>query len=499
MKINMNSFNKIKSTLVAKAIAITALSVLSITGLLAQEQTPVPVSGPVNTGVPEMPKFNRFSLGLKVTHLYDIKSSSMDLLSTGASANDPQGLNGAKTKFDMAAGLEANYFFGPLFSMDLGYEKGIMTGANNLYYYQSDVSFWTLGGNIALKRSLRIKEYKWVPYGRLSLARGTYDAEAKFIADDVSLSKAKGVTMMYGVGLGMRYYINHNWSMFVQSEYVAVNTDAWDGYDYGTGSDQMLKTSLGLKYAFGRNKHVDQTLAWQDNRVDRMQARLDNQVNDAIKNINDSVGKTMAAYMSRPGSKDSDDDGIVDKFDKCPDVAGLFSNNGCPPVEETAQAEEKEKAAEAAVEKSSLAAGAVAGDATAAASGSGKSKGGLNNEEKYRLKNEILVEMYPVRFSYNSYQLNAEAYEHLNTVAVVMRNNPSYNLALKGFTDDVGTADYNKKLAEQRANAVSNYLQSRGIIKSRIRVEAMGKDSPLDDNSSRIGKANNRRVEFILE
>jgi outer membrane protein OmpA-like peptidoglycan-associated protein len=494
MKINMNSFNKIKSTLVVKAIAITALSVLSITGLLAQEQTPVPVSGPVNTGVPETPRFNRFSLGLKVTHLYDIKSSSMDLLSNGASANDPQGLNGAKTKFDLAAGLEANYFFGPLFSMDMGYEKGKMTGANNLYYYQSDVSFWTLGGNIALKRSLRMKEYKWVPYARLSLARGAYDSETKLIADDATLSKAKGVTMMYGVGLGMRYYINHNWSMFVQSEYVVANTDAWDGYDYGTGSDQMLKTSLGLKYAFGRNKHVDQTLAWQDNRVDRMQARIDNQVNDAIKNINDSVGKTMAAYMNRPGSKDSDDDGIVDKFDKCPDVAGLFSNNGCPPVEETAKAAENEKAADAAVEKSSLAAGAENG----AAAGS-KSKGGLNADDKYRLKNEILVEMYPVRFGYNSYQLNAEAYEHLNTVAVVMRNNPSYNLALKGFTDDVGTAEYNKKLAEQRANAVSNYLQSRGISKSRIRVEALGKDSPLDDNTSRIGKANNRRVEFILE
>jgi len=299
---------------------------------------------------------------------------------------------------------------------------------------------------------------------------------------------------MYGLGLGMRYYINHNWSMFVQSEYVVANTDAWDGYDYGTGSDQMLKTSLGIKYAFGRNKHVDQTLAWQDNRVDRMQARIDNQVNDAIKNINDSVGKTMAAYMSRPGSKDSDDDGIVDKFDKCPDVAGLFSNNGCPPVEETAKAAENEKAAEAAVEKSSLAAGAENG-----AAASSKSKGGLNADDKYRLKNEILVEMYPVRFGYNSYQLNAEAYEHLNIVAVVMRNNPSYNLALEGFTDNVGTADYNKKLAEQRANAVSNYLQSRGINKSRIRVQALGKDSPLDDNTSRIGKANNRRVEFILE
>jgi outer membrane protein OmpA-like peptidoglycan-associated protein len=95
--------------------------------------------------------------------------------------------------------------------------------------------------------------------------------------------------------------------------------------------------------------------------------------------------------------------------------------------------------------------------------------------------------------------LNAKAYEQLNTIAVIMRNNPSYKVALTGYTDDDGSAEYNKKLAESRATAVSEYLQSRGINKDRVKIMAMGKDSPLDDNTSKIGKANNRRVECKLE
>ena len=80
-----------------------------------------------------------------------------------------------------------------------------------------------------------------------------------------------------------------------------------------------------------------------------------------------------------------------------------------------------------------------------------------------------------------------------------MRNNPSYKISLTGYTDDDGSADYNRKLAESRANAVSEYLQSRGISKDKVKIMAMGKESPLDDNTSRIGKANNRRVECKLE
>ncbi|MDZ4666371.1 MAG: OmpA family protein [bacterium] len=505
----MNTFKANLKSILLQSSKVGLLFSLTIftTNLKAQNTNSAPPIAPAPTGA-ETPKMGRFSLGLKLTHLYDLRYNSYDLLSSGFSASDPTGLNGKKTKFDMAAGLEAVYYFSPLFSMDLGYEKGKMTGANKSEYYESNVSFITLGANIDLKRSLRTKEYNWVPYLRASLARGTYDAERRFISDDAIIAALSGNALQIGVGLGVKYHINNKWCLNLMSEFVTTNTDAWDGYDYGTGKDQMIKSSLGLRYTFTKGKHVDRTLAWQDNRVDRMQGRIDEQVNSAIKSINDSVDQKFRTLMNKPGTLDSDNDGIVDKFDKCPDVAGLFSNNGCPAVEEVAALKEKEALVDKKVEQAASTASAtptvnstanstvVSAPANTSSSSNVK---GMSDDAKYRLKNEILVEMNPIRFSFNSYQLNAKAYEQLNTIAVIMRNNAAYKINLTGYTDDDGSADFNKKLAESRAMAVSEYLQSRGINKDRVKIMAMGKDSPLDDNTSKIGKANNRRVECKLE
>ena len=117
----------------------------------AEAQTPAPLAAAPTEA--EMPAFKHLSLGLKVTHLYDLKYTAYDLLPGGFSADDAYGLNGPKTKFDMAAGLEVNYYFGPLFSLDLSYEKGKMTGANTTHYYESAVSFVSLGANIDFKRA----------------------------------------------------------------------------------------------------------------------------------------------------------------------------------------------------------------------------------------------------------------------------------------------------------------------------------------------------------
>jgi outer membrane protein OmpA-like peptidoglycan-associated protein len=494
----MKTVINIKSTpKMQLALTILSLVMIGLVPLAAQDLGPAPASNGANQ--PQRTNYNRFSLGLKVTHLYDLKFTSFDLLTTGALANDPKGLNGSKTRFDLAGGLEANYFFSQLFSMDLGYEKGSMTGANEREYYESQVDFLTLGANISLKRAIRTEDYKFVPFARISLARASYDAERRFISDDVVFNTTNGTAIQYGFGLGCRYYFNHKWSAFAMSEFVTSTTDAWDGYDYGSGRDQMLKSSVGLKFAFGRNKHIDQTLAWQDNRVDQIQSKIDAQVNDAVKTINDSVNNTLATYMNRSEVKDSDEDGIVDKFDKCPNVSGLFSNNGCPPIEVQAKEEMKEVAAAAAIDKvSEKNEKSAAVSPVNANSNSGTSKL-LNENERYRMKNEIMVEMYAIRFGFNSYQLNAEAYEHLNTVAVILRNNAGYGIKLIGYTDDLGTVEYNKQLAEQRANAVAEYLLSRGINKNRIQIEANGKKNPLDDNATKIGQANNRRVELKLQ
>ncbi|MCF8254838.1 MAG: OmpA family protein [Bacteroidia bacterium] len=469
-------------------IKLSYLLVLVLTilnkGTFAQEVPPVQTSA--SNGDYLKPVFNRFALGLKITHLYDLPYTSYDLLSNGANANDPKGLNGPKTKIDFAAGLDVNYYFSPLFSLDFGYEKGKMTGSNRKEYYISNVNFFSLGANLNLKRGLRTEEYKFIPFLRTSISRGEFEAERRFESDDAIFNKTSGNTLIFGLGMGVKYHLNDKWSLNLMSEFSVAHTDGWDGYDYGSGRDQMLKSSIGLKYSFGKNKHVDRSLAWQDNRVDRLQARMDKQINQAIVGMKDTLNKALTDYMNQPGLKDSDDDGIIDKFDRCPDIAGLFSNNGCPPVDELAKIAKIDSSATKSVE-------------SAAQILETKGGGPMSAEEKYRLKNEILVEMYPILFGYNSYQLNEDAYRQLNITAVILRNNPSYNLALTGFTDNVGSADYNKKLANQRANAVSLYLQSRGIDKSRIRVTAIGKDGARDDNGSKVGKANNRRVECKLD
>lgn len=499
-----NKGDKRKSFTFKKWITAGILLVCVFPRVGAQQPAAAPASTPLITPMSdaELTSYRRFSLGLKLTHLYDLKVSSWDLLQNGTKVEDARGLNGSKTRFDLAAGLEASYFFGPMFSMDLSWEKGKMTGANSTEYYESNVSFLSLGANFSLKGSGRTTDYRWVPYARLSLSRGSYDAERKFLTQTEAFDTATGTAMIVGVGLGMRYHINDVWSLNLMSEYNVINTDAWDGYDYGSGRDQMLKTSIGIRYAFGKGKHIDRKPGWQDIRMDKVESRIDNKVNDAIKVMGDSMDARYAAMMSKPGIKDSDDDGIVDKYDKCPDVAGLFSNNGCPPAEEIAAQKTQDSTVMAKVNGMTL---VIPGEEPAAEKAAVPAKAntgssvGLSTEERYRLKNEIMVDMAVVRFPINSYQLNAKAYEGLNTIAVILRNNPAYKLSVQGYTDDAGSAEYNKKLAEQRANAVSEYLQSRGISKDRIRIVALGKDNPLDDNKSRVGKQNNRRVECHLE
>lgn len=507
----MYNFKNLSTPAFCKIISLGILMCLTLGATVVLGQVPIQQAPAEPLSQHQKTRLNRFSLALKVSHLYDLKYSAFDLLASGANASDLQGLKGPKTKFDMAAGIGLNYFFSPLFSMDFGYENGTMTGANNTEYYESNVGFYTLGVNLSLKRSLRTKDYRFVPFLRASISRADYESERKLIADDFLLGpKLSGVAFMYGFGLGARYYINKNWSVSIMSEYNNIATDAWDGYDYGSGRDQLIRTTVGINFAFGRFKHVDQTLAWQDNRVDHLQARLNEQVSEAVKSINDSVNQTLTNYFNMPGSRDLDEDGIVDKFDKCPNIPGLFSNNGCPPIDEMKKLEEKIKLVEEAIAKVSGEPSVKTQSLTDLKRNEGISEnpinvtkntsgGRLSEDEKYRLKNELLVEMFPIRFSYNSYQINVESYQHLNTVSIVLRNNPSYKIRLTGFTDGSGSAEYNKKLGQQRADAVAAYLESRGVSKNRIQAIGGGKDQPLDDNNSKIGKSNNRRVEFKLE
>jgi len=90
------------------------------------------------------------------------------------------------------------------------------------------------------------------------------------------------------------------------------------------------------------------------------------------------------------------------------------------------------------------------------------------------------------------------AQQRLGQVAAMLRDHPSRDIEVDGFTDSRGSASTNSALSLARAQAVREYLVSNGVPSDRIRAQGFGPDRPVADNTSPEGRANNRRVEIVL-
>ncbi|HEX5638071.1 MAG TPA: OmpA family protein [Gammaproteobacteria bacterium] len=99
-----------------------------------------------------------------------------------------------------------------------------------------------------------------------------------------------------------------------------------------------------------------------------------------------------------------------------------------------------------------------------------------------------------VEFGDNQYALTDEAREHIDNLASYVAHDKKIRLDLRGHTDNVGTRDYNKMLSERRVKSVENYLLSRGVALSQIRIQSLGLDYPSASNQTEEGRAMNRRV-----
>jgi len=103
-----------------------------------------------------------------------------------------------------------------------------------------------------------------------------------------------------------------------------------------------------------------------------------------------------------------------------------------------------------------------------------------------------------ITFNTDSYVLLASFYPVLNSVGLVLAKYPDTTLRITGHTDNTGTRQYNLNLSEHRAEAVADYLVTRDVARKRMFVQGAGFDSPLADNASAEGRAQNRRVELYI-
>jgi outer membrane protein OmpA-like peptidoglycan-associated protein len=80
----------------------------------------------------------------------------------------------------------------------------------------------------------------------------------------------------------------------------------------------------------------------------------------------------------------------------------------------------------------------------------------------------------------------------------LLKQNPDWDVVLKGHADNTGTAERNLQLSKNRANAVKDYLVKRGVRASSIQVYGLGAEKPIASNETPVGRAQNRRVEIEI-
>ncbi|WP_105901599.1 OmpA family protein [Vibrio gangliei] len=99
-------------------------------------------------------------------------------------------------------------------------------------------------------------------------------------------------------------------------------------------------------------------------------------------------------------------------------------------------------------------------------------------------------------FGHDSTELTPEAKSSLDPVVTYLDQRQDVNVTVTGYTDSTGSAEYNQKLSEQRAQKAADYLTANGVDSSRVTVEGKGEADPIADNSTAEGREQNRRVEI---
>jgi outer membrane protein OmpA-like peptidoglycan-associated protein len=110
----------------------------------------------------------------------------------------------------------------------------------------------------------------------------------------------------------------------------------------------------------------------------------------------------------------------------------------------------------------------------------------------------LIVNMSDVLFDTGEYSLKLGAREKLAKVAGILIAYPSLNIAVGGYTDDVGGDEMNQKLSENRAGAVRDYLVEQGVAANSVTAEGFGNTLPVASNDNPAGRQENRRVELVV-
>ena len=110
----------------------------------------------------------------------------------------------------------------------------------------------------------------------------------------------------------------------------------------------------------------------------------------------------------------------------------------------------------------------------------------------------LTVRLKNIYFDFDKTTLKSESFIELNKVVEFLKQNRSVEIEIEGHTDSKGADAYNETLSQGRSQSVVDYLSAQGIEGSRLTAHGYGEAKPIDTNETEDGRANNRRVEFMI-
>jgi OOP family OmpA-OmpF porin len=356
-------------------------------------------------------------------------------------------------------GIQADFLFGRVAARRANILPSGSTAQDNSGF-KTDIH-WSAALNAVLtipNLSLNQKHHPLIPYltagaGYMSSSANPYNTPYAFSTNDEKNWFING-SAGFKVGLSRNINLDLGYNVYV------MRTNNFDGYRSGL-NDHFSYAHAGLEFLLGkRNKPQLQNygaLAELHDLTKMEIAELDVKIQTKLT---DEAQKRVAdeqQYLKDLG--DDDNDGVANKFDKCPGtpINTAVDGSGCPlkiPVAEKVIITESDRR--------------TVGDA-------------IQNLE----------------FDLGKATIKKRSFETLDRVAdlLIQKN---FGLKLAGHTDNSGSRARNWRLSKARAEAVKAYLVAKGANASRIEATGYGQAQPVTTNKTKAGRQKNRRVEFTL-
>lgn len=195
-----------------------------------------------------------------------------------------------------------------------------------------------------------------------------------------------------------------------------------------------------------------------------------------VKNKDDNKEEKKDEEVIEEEKVDSDNDGVFDDEDECPNLFGSVAAKGCPDIDNDGVRDSQDLCPNTI--------GEILNNGCPI----------LSEKDSSILKKA----MTNLEFDKNSTRITPSSYSYVSNIGKLLLGNKNMVLIISGHTDSDASDEYNYNLSAKRAQSVRNYLSNMGISKSRLIMDFYGESKPLYPNDNDSNMQKNRRVEFNI-